>query len=66
LQILSPIPSTEDDHAEYKAICSEINCIHTNIKALHMSEKALLEHHNILVRSLKESEELQVELGEDE
>jgi hypothetical protein len=37
-----------------------------NIKALQTSEKALLERHNILVGSLEELEELEVESGEDE
>jgi hypothetical protein len=66
LRILSPIPSTEDDRTEYKAICTEINRIRANIKALQTSEKALLEHRNMLAGSLEESEESEVESGEDE
>jgi hypothetical protein len=57
---------TEDDHTEYEAICIEINRIHANIKALQMSEKALLNCRNILIGSLEELEESEVESGEDE
>jgi hypothetical protein len=57
---------TEDDRAEYEAICTEINRIRANIKALQTSEKALLERRNMLVGSLEESEESEVESGEDE
>jgi hypothetical protein len=57
---------TEDDHAEYEAICTEINRICANIKALQTSEKALLKRHNMLTGSLEESEESEVESGEDE
>jgi hypothetical protein len=65
-RILSPIPLTEDDCAEYEAICTEINRIRANIKALQTSEKALLKHHNMLVGSLEELEESEVESEEDE